>query len=70
MLPRDTPDEETSDWRAVCGRTARTVRRAGRETFPTPIVERQGDDVEGRGDDVEAPGDDVEGQVMTLRVRL
>jgi hypothetical protein len=29
--PRDTPDEETSDWRAVCGRTARTVRRAGRK---------------------------------------
>ena len=27
---RDTPDEETSNWRAVCGRTARTVRRAGR----------------------------------------
>src|SRR5688500_15142719 len=27
---RDTPDEETSDWRAVCGRTARTVRREGR----------------------------------------
>ena len=36
---RDTPDEETSDWRAVCGRTARTVRRAGRPTpFPTPIA--------------------------------
>jgi len=25
MKTRDTPDEETSDWRAVCGRTARTV---------------------------------------------
>jgi hypothetical protein len=25
----------------VCGRTARTVRRAGRETFPTPIGEMQ-----------------------------
>ena len=24
------PDEETTDWRAVCGKTARTVRRAGR----------------------------------------
>ena len=24
------PDVETADWRAVCGRTARTVRRAGR----------------------------------------
>jgi Group II intron, maturase-specific domain len=30
MSKRDTPDEETNDWRAVCGRTARTVRRAGR----------------------------------------
>ena len=29
MHGRDTPDEETSDWRAVCGKTARTVRRAG-----------------------------------------
>src|SRR5262245_25235613 len=27
---RANPDEETTDWRAVCGRTARTVRRAGR----------------------------------------
>jgi hypothetical protein len=27
---RDTPDEETTDWRAVCGKTARPVRRAGR----------------------------------------
>src|SRR5262245_30620045 len=26
---RANPDEETTDWRAVCGRTARTVRRAG-----------------------------------------
>ena len=38
-LQRDTPDEETTDWRAVCGKTARTVRRAGRATpFPTPIT--------------------------------
>ena len=37
MKTRDTPDEETSDWRAVCGRTARTVRRAGGEGLPTPI---------------------------------
>src|SRR5438309_3942305 len=37
---RDIPDEETNDWRAVCGRTARTVRRAGRaQPFPTPIGE-------------------------------
>ena len=28
MCRRDTPDEDTNDWRAVCGRTARTVRRA------------------------------------------
>jgi hypothetical protein len=36
--PRDTPDAETNDWRAVCGKTARTVRRAGRVMlFPTPI---------------------------------
>jgi hypothetical protein len=27
--PRDSLDEETADWRAVCGKTARTVRRAG-----------------------------------------
>jgi RNA-directed DNA polymerase len=33
MVPtfwRANPDEETTDWRAVCGRTACTVRRAGR----------------------------------------
>src|SRR5438105_4285657 len=29
-LMRDAPDEETTNWRAVCGKTARTVRRAGR----------------------------------------
>jgi len=29
MLWQANPDEETTDWRAVCGRTARTVRRAG-----------------------------------------
>ena len=35
---RDAPDEETTDWRAVCGKTARTVRREGRpQTVPTPI---------------------------------
>ena len=34
---RDTPDEETTDWRAVCGKTARTVRRAGRAlALPDP----------------------------------
>jgi RNA-directed DNA polymerase len=37
--PRDISDEETSDWRAVCGRTARTVRRAGRAAFPTHTLQ-------------------------------
>jgi len=27
---RVNPDEATTDWRAVCGKTACTVRRAGR----------------------------------------
>ena len=37
MLRRVNPDEETIDWRAVCGRTARTVRRAGRaKALPDP----------------------------------
>ena len=31
----DTPDVETNNWRAVCGRTARTVRRAGRGHTPS-----------------------------------
>ena len=35
---RASPDEETTDWRAVCGKTACTVRREGRaKAFPTPI---------------------------------
>jgi hypothetical protein len=34
---RDTPDEETSDGRAVCGRTARTVRREGRRKPSLPL---------------------------------
>jgi hypothetical protein len=29
---------KTTNRRAVCGRPASTVRRAGRATFPTPIV--------------------------------
>jgi hypothetical protein len=34
---RANPDEETTDWRAVCGRTACTVRRAGRAlALPDP----------------------------------
>src|SRR5262245_36031248 len=37
MSWRANPDEETTDWRAVCGRTACTVRRAGRvSAFPDP----------------------------------
>ena len=34
---RGTPDEETNDWRAVCGRTARTVRREGRRKPFLPL---------------------------------
>jgi hypothetical protein len=34
---RDIPDVETSNWRAVCGKTASTVRREGRrEPLPYP----------------------------------
>jgi hypothetical protein len=36
---RANPDEETTDWRAVCGRTACTVRRAGRpRALPDPYL--------------------------------
>ena len=39
---RDVPDVETSNWRAVCGKTASTVRREGRrQAFPTPIPLRK-----------------------------
>ena len=34
---RANPDEETTDWRAVCGKTARTVRRAGRGNSSRPL---------------------------------
>jgi hypothetical protein len=34
---RANPDEETTDWRAVCGRTACTVRRAGRGDPSRPL---------------------------------
>ena len=39
MRLQANPDEETTDWRAVCGRTARTVQRAGKgaSPFSTPI---------------------------------
>ena len=37
-LAANNPDEETTDWRAVCG-SARTVRREGAaKAIPTPIV--------------------------------
>src|SRR5215469_8249572 len=39
---RDTPDVETNDWRAVCGRTARTVRRAGRGYTPSRPLSSEG----------------------------
>ena len=36
-LQRADPDEETLNWRAVCGKTARTVRREGRASvLPYP----------------------------------
>src|SRR3954452_18041542 len=38
---RDTPDEESHDWRAVCGRTARTVRREGRPKPSLPLSWRR-----------------------------
>src|SRR5690625_1142112 len=34
---RDIPDEETTDWRAVCGKTERAVRRAGRRKPSRPL---------------------------------
>ena len=35
---RDSPDEETTDWRAVCGKTACTVRRAGWRKPSRPLA--------------------------------
>ena len=34
---RDIPDEETNNWRAVCGKTASTVRREGRREPSLPL---------------------------------
>src|ERR1700734_3947690 len=34
---RDVPDVETSNWRAVCGKTASTVRREGRRQPSLPL---------------------------------
>src|SRR6266581_3616829 len=40
---RDSLDEETTDWRAVCEKTARTVRRAGSvQADPDPYHIHQG----------------------------
>src|ERR1700722_981917 len=38
---RDIPDVETSNWRAVCGKTASTVRREGRRESSLPLSRRQ-----------------------------
>ena len=39
MLRRANPERETADWRVVCGRTACTVRRAGRASvLPDPYL--------------------------------
>src|SRR5271155_4008783 len=35
---RDIPDAETSNWRAVCGKTASTVRREGRREPSLPPI--------------------------------
>jgi len=34
---RDVPDVETNNWRAVCGKTASTVRREGRRKPSLPL---------------------------------
>ena len=36
-IARDIPDVETNDWRAVCGKTASTVRREGRRKPFLPL---------------------------------
>ena len=49
MLRRADHDVETTDWRAVCGRTARTVRRAGIANAlpdPYPIINYRLMDIE------------------------
>jgi len=39
LLWRVSPDKETTNWRAVCGKTACTVRRAGRmRVLPDPYL--------------------------------
>ncbi len=37
FIRRISPDEEIANWRAVCGRTARTVRREGRVKPSLPL---------------------------------
>jgi hypothetical protein len=41
---RANPDEETTNWRAVCGKTARTVRREGRNKVLSYPYRRVGRD--------------------------
>jgi hypothetical protein len=41
--PRYSLDEETTDWRAVCGKTARTVRRAGSAKADPDPYQREGE---------------------------
>src|SRR6516225_2315974 len=41
-VQRDTPDAETANWRAVCEKTARTVRRAGRRKPSRPLSDLRG----------------------------
>jgi len=44
ILRRANPERETADWRAVCGRTACTVRRAGRTSvLPDPYLRHNAD---------------------------
>ena len=40
MRWRANPGEETTDWRAVCGRPARTVRREGRRKSSLPLFQQ------------------------------
>ncbi len=42
---RANPDEVTTDWRAVCGRAARTVRRAGTAKAVSDPIGKKTDDL-------------------------
>jgi hypothetical protein len=47
---RDVPDVETSNWRAVCGKTASTVRREGRRKPSLPPITSGGSRLQGAAD--------------------